>query len=56
MFYEVDFAVKVNGQFYNIHNALIPALSVSECHCEAEKIRDQLPQSKQQQIHIFIGA
>jgi hypothetical protein len=56
MLYEVDFSVKVNGNFQTIHKEFIFADSVSECQDKAESIRDLLSQNKQQHVHIFIEA
>lgn len=56
MLYEVDFAIKVNGSFSTIYTAFVQALSVSECQFKAEEIRDSLPQARNHNVQIFIGA
>jgi len=55
MLFEVDFALRINGNYQTIHTAFVAADSVSECMDKAEGIRDELPQSKNQHVHIFIG-
>lgn len=56
MIYEVDFAIKLHGTFQTIYTAFIEAMSVSECQYKAEKIKENLPQDKTQDIRIFIEA
>jgi hypothetical protein len=56
MLFEVNFDLKINGNFQTIHTAFVFADSVSECQEKAESIRNELPQSKRQHVHIFIGA
>jgi hypothetical protein len=54
MVFEVDFSLKINGNFFEIHKALIFASSVSECQDKAEIMRNELPENKNHHIHIFI--
>lgn len=56
MVYEVDFSIQINKTFHTIHKAFIFAVSVSECQVKAESIRDELIQSKNHHVHIFIEA
>jgi hypothetical protein len=56
MLYQVDFSIKVNGSFFNVHQEFIFAQSVSECQDHAEKIREELPHNQQHHVHIFIEA
>jgi hypothetical protein len=56
MLFEVDFAIKVHGNFHSVHKAFVFANSVSECQDEAKQIRVDLRQDKNNQVHIFIEA
>jgi dynactin complex subunit len=56
MLFEVDYSIKINGNFQTIYKEFIFAASVSECQYKAEVIRDELHQNKQQHVHIFIMA
>ncbi|MFD2442901.1 hypothetical protein ACFSO7_02775 [Bacillus sp. CGMCC 1.16607] len=56
MLFEVDFSIKIDGDFYTVHTELIPALSVSECKIMAENIKQDLRRIHVQEIYIFIGA
>lgn len=56
MLYEVDFSIKVNDSFCTIHKEFIFAQSVSECQDQAEIILQELPQSKNHHVRIFIEA
>ncbi|NEX77397.1 hypothetical protein G4Z05_00585 [Bacillus thermocopriae] len=56
MLFEVDFALRINDNFLTIHKAFVLADSVSECQKKAEGIRNELPQNKLHQVHIFIEA
>ena len=54
LLFEVDFALKINGNFQTVHKEFIFAESVSECQFEAESIREELFIRKNQHVHIFI--
>lgn len=54
MLFSVDFSIQINQSFCTIHTAFIHAESVSECMDVAEEIKEELPQNKQQHVHIFI--
>ncbi|CEG25973.1 hypothetical protein [Bacillus sp. B-jedd] len=54
MVYEIDFSIKVNGNFRSIHNALVQAKSVTECQTIADEIRQEIHPTDYQEIHIFI--
>lgn len=54
MVYLVDFSIKENDNFRDVHSAFITADSVKECRNEAEKICDSLFHNKK--IYIFIEA
>lgn len=56
MVFEVDFAVQINNSFHTVQKAFIFADSVSECQDKAESLRDELIQSKNHHVHIFIEA
>ena len=56
MLFEVDFSIKIDGDFCTVHTELIPALSVSECRIVAERIKQDLKSNHGQEIYIFIGA
>jgi hypothetical protein len=56
MVFEVNFAVKINGNFQTVHKAFVFAESVSECQEKSEGIREELSLNKKHHIHIFIDA
>ncbi|UII56686.1 hypothetical protein LS684_04265 [Cytobacillus spongiae] len=56
MLYEVDFTVKHEEDFKVIHQEIIPALSVSDCKEEAERIKALLQKTTDLPILYFIGA
>jgi hypothetical protein len=56
MLFEVNFAVKINGNFQMIHKAFVFAESVSDCQGKSESIREELSLYKNHHIHIFIEA
>jgi hypothetical protein len=56
MVFEVNFAIKINGNFKSVHQAFVFAEGVSDCQEKSEGIREELPQNKKHQIHIFIEA
>jgi hypothetical protein len=56
MVYEVNFVIKINGNFQSVHRAIVFAESVSDCQEKSESIREELSQNKKQHIHIFIEA
>jgi hypothetical protein len=56
MVFEVNFALKFNGNFQTIHKAFVFAESVSDCQEKSESIRDELALNKNHHIHIFIEA
>ncbi|MBT2722280.1 hypothetical protein [Bacillus sp. ISL-46] len=56
MLFEVNFAVKINGNFQNVHKAFVFAESVSDCQEKSKSIREELSINKNHHIHIFIEA
>lgn len=55
LLFEIDYALKINGNFYTVFKEFVFADSVSECWGKAEPIREELELKNKQQIHIFIG-
>jgi hypothetical protein len=56
MLFEVDFAVKINGNFQTVHKEFVFAESVSDCQDKAETIRNELLVNNNHHVHIFIEA
>ncbi|WP_141433009.1 hypothetical protein [Bacillus sp. 03113] len=55
MLFEVDFAVKENGDFNTVYTALIDAKNVSMCKEEANDIKANLPNHIDKRVYVFIG-
>nr|WP_309099095.1 hypothetical protein [Fredinandcohnia onubensis] len=53
--YEVDFCVKIKGNFRTLHSAFLEAISVSECFQKATDLVDEIPQLKNENVQIYIS-
>lgn len=55
MLYEVDFCVKIKGNFRTLHSAFLEAISVSECFQKATELANEIPHLKNENVQIYIS-
>lgn len=53
--YEVDFCVKIKGNFRTLHSAFLEAISISECFQKATELSNEIPHLKNENVQIYIS-